>query len=695
MMTFSAENFDPDFAGPGEWAAMYRAYGLQVIPCYHPGEPEAGASWKRPRLSKWTTLQESLVPDASFERWYGKGGEYASRQNMGILTGRASKNAFVIDLDDHKGPTAGDWWRGILAKHNHSIEPETWRQNTGGGGRQILFQARADWHAPTNRTPIGVDIRGQGGFAVMPSSLHENGKRYTWAPGCAPFEIPIAEAPEWLLNEIYILVEQYGGDTYAPHQKTERTASGADFDSFGNRTDGREDAMTRLIWRDIVGWYRECPIQPTEPESRARMRAAWTVYERSNRTRIHGADNEEGLEREGRGPTLFDQKWRRAFSKWHTDIAEAARRSFDKDDKQSEKDEFASSSQQDQKIKTVDFMTLYSEDVVEEPDYIEPGFAGPGNFVLIAGPPKAQKSFLLQEMLVAAATGGSFLINTFQCPKPLRIFYLQAEMNRKLLRKRARELQLLSLEEKRLLAENLIISERFHMILNEDGVKTAVATIKDRFPDEPPDIIAVDPLANVFDQENENDNAQLMRFLTGRIESVRQQINPSACVVMVHHATKKSSEEMAKDPFVAIRGAGALRGYYDSAIVIFRASEESKTRKIHFELRSGESPEPLSLELVGGRFKSVSETSSITKDTARLILREMNAAWLRNAPWSPHERSKVEGRYAVFNASKQFNANPKAVKALLDEWLFNSIVTFRDRVQGKRPAGLQVTGSID
>src|SRR5690606_19697712 len=31
-------------------------------------------------------------------------------------------------------------------------------------------------------------------------------------------------------------------------------------------------------------------------------------------------------------------------------------------------------------IQTVDFMTLMTEEVEEEPDYIEPGFAGPGNF---------------------------------------------------------------------------------------------------------------------------------------------------------------------------------------------------------------------------------------------------------------------------------------------------------------------------
>ena len=112
---------------------MYRACGLQVIPCYAPSEVAKGASWKRPKLSEWAEFQGSLVPDAVFARWYGVAGEHSARDNMGILTGHASGNVFVIDLDDQKGPAAGEWWRGILAVHNNGIEPETWRQQTGGG----------------------------------------------------------------------------------------------------------------------------------------------------------------------------------------------------------------------------------------------------------------------------------------------------------------------------------------------------------------------------------------------------------------------------------------------------------------------------------------------------------------------------------------------------------------------------------
>src|SRR6266404_5016448 len=94
---------------------------------------------------------------------------------------------------------------------------------------------------------------------------------------------------------------------------------------------------------------------------------------------------------------------------------------------------------QDKEIKTVNFRTLLEEQVIEEPDYIEPNFAGPGQFILIAGPPKAQKSLLLQEMLVSCAIGAAFLLNTFKVARPLRVFWLQAEMNRKLLRRRAHE----------------------------------------------------------------------------------------------------------------------------------------------------------------------------------------------------------------------------------------------------------------
>jgi hypothetical protein len=104
----SITDFDPDFASPAEWAAMYRASGLQVIPCFSPSEVAKGGSWKRPKLSEWAEFQGGLVSETVFARWYGPAGEHSARDNMGMLTGQASGNVFVIDLDDQKGPAAAD-----------------------------------------------------------------------------------------------------------------------------------------------------------------------------------------------------------------------------------------------------------------------------------------------------------------------------------------------------------------------------------------------------------------------------------------------------------------------------------------------------------------------------------------------------------------------------------------------------------
>lgn len=325
------ESFEPDWAAPGDWAAMYRACTLQVVPSYLPTEHQ---NWKRPALADWKSLQEELVPEATFERWYGAQGENSKRPNMGLLTGRASSNVFVIDLDEYKTPDALSWWHGVLAEHNNGMEPETCQQVTGGGGRQLFFRAPADWHAPTNKTPIGVDIRGQGGFAVLPPSLHVSGKPYEWKPGCSPWETEIATAPEWLLRAVLELVERYGGDQHRTTAQgpTAHTASPAeDFDAFGGRVDGRDHYMRDLIWAAVTNWYRECPIPPSDTESQNKMREAWAVYARKVKSRLPG-DNAAGLEQEGRGATLFAEKWRRAMGKWSTEIAEAAQRPLEKDE---------------------------------------------------------------------------------------------------------------------------------------------------------------------------------------------------------------------------------------------------------------------------------------------------------------------------------------------------------------------------
>jgi len=321
-------SFDPDFAEPSEWARMYRAAGLQVVPAMTPRENRQ--QWKRPALPKWRDLEHELVPDFTFERWYGETGEHVRRNNMGLICGACSGGVFVIDLDLHKHPTAQAWWLDMQDRQQRAGELETAEQVTGGGGIQLFFRAPAGWTPPTCKTSIGVDIRGQGGFAMMPPSMHESGKAYRWKEGFGPWEMEIAEAPEWLCNTITQLAIAHGGASSvnpATGQRELVSSSVQALDAFGNLVDGREDYMTRLVWAAVVGLYREAPIPLTPDVSAAEMMVAFGNYERHVRSRIveYGTPNTVLLEREDRGLSMFQQKWKRAMAQWDTKIREAAK----------------------------------------------------------------------------------------------------------------------------------------------------------------------------------------------------------------------------------------------------------------------------------------------------------------------------------------------------------------------------------
>lgn len=301
---------------------MYRAVGLQVLPARYPMKTKSD---KRPGLEKWGEFHNELTSDAVFARWYGLEGEKRNIPNMGAVTGAASGNIGVIDLDDHTSADADWWWRGLLELNNLSGEIETVEQRTGGGGRQKLFRFPAEWHIPTNRTSIGVDIRGQGGWAMLPPSIHMSGQEYTWAAGSAPWEIEIAAAPQWLMDAIDDLVEQNGGDKGAAErgEKTESPAS--DFSPFGARIDGRESAMADHVWACIVQMRRETGENLDEAVAERHYARGLDSWLRKAKTRLSGVDNAVGLERECRGATMFLAKWQRAMRKWTGKVADDAK----------------------------------------------------------------------------------------------------------------------------------------------------------------------------------------------------------------------------------------------------------------------------------------------------------------------------------------------------------------------------------
>ncbi|WP_083868414.1 AAA family ATPase [Bartonella queenslandensis] len=221
-------------------------------------------------------------------------------------------------------------------------------------------------------------------------------------------------------------------------------------------------------------------------------------------------------------------------------------------------------------------------------DLILPRVLTPGGLMVFAGAPKVGKSDFLLSLLAHMAAGVRFLGMT--PPRPLRIFYLQAEIGYHYLRER---LQNMAFEAALLpfIRKNLVITPQFKMLLNEHGVAATHEAIRHHFGALGVDIIVVDPLRNVFDggesDAGENDNAAMLFFLQQRLDALRERVNPDAGIILAHHTRKIPKKQLEEDPFQALSGASSLRGYYTTGLIMFQPEENQSHRQLLFELRNG------------------------------------------------------------------------------------------------------------
>lgn len=126
--------------------------------------------------------------------------------NIGIATGSRSF-CFVLDVDTRDGGDAS-----LLAlEAKHGPLPETVIAMTGGGGRHCFFR-HPGGRVKNSVSGIGsgLDVRGDGGYVVGASSIHETGALYEWTEGRSPFEpdnMLLAKAPQWLLDAVVVAPE--------------------------------------------------------------------------------------------------------------------------------------------------------------------------------------------------------------------------------------------------------------------------------------------------------------------------------------------------------------------------------------------------------------------------------------------------------------------------------------------------------
>jgi hypothetical protein len=168
-----------------EDALTVARYGIAVIPL-KPGT-------KEPAITGYKEL--ATTNPAILRHWWQKFpsapiGHSVERQEL------------VIDVDPrHNGLVH---WQNLCAQHGDL--PVTWTVQSGrqDGGFHLSY-AVPDTVTIPYCTPLaghGVEALGHGHNIVMPPSRHcDTGQVYSWAPGCAPWELAtMAWAPDWLIG---------------------------------------------------------------------------------------------------------------------------------------------------------------------------------------------------------------------------------------------------------------------------------------------------------------------------------------------------------------------------------------------------------------------------------------------------------------------------------------------------------------
>ncbi|MFZ3582141.1 AAA family ATPase [Loktanella sp. DJP18] len=253
-------------------------------------------------------------------------------------------------------------------------------------------------------------------------------------------------------------------------------------------------------------------------------------------------------------------------------------------------------------------------------DIIAPRVLTPGGMLVLGGAPKVGKSDFLISWLVHMAAGIPFL--GFTPPRQLRVFYLQAEIQYHYLRER---LQQIALPPEVIAAarETFVATPKLKLLLNEAGIAKVIEAMRAAFPDAPPDILCVDPIRNLFDGGpdggGENDNDAMMFFLKDRVEVLRDVINPDCGVILAHHTKKLGKQQVKDDPFLALSGASALRGFYTSGLLMHRPDEDRSERRLEIELRNGPALAGKLIDKVGGRWVELNPMSE------RLVRKEVGA----------------------------------------------------------------------
>lgn len=159
----------------------------------------AAANWYvfpvEPRGKKPLTtngFKAATTDRATINGWWTK----TPTANIGLDCGKSG--LVVVDLDQRGDRDGFAEWDELVTRQH--VQAKTYTSLTGGGGKHLLFKAPAGIEIKNSAGKLapGIDVRGAGGYIVLPPSIHPSGRAYEWADP----EAMIEPLPEPLIDAL-------------------------------------------------------------------------------------------------------------------------------------------------------------------------------------------------------------------------------------------------------------------------------------------------------------------------------------------------------------------------------------------------------------------------------------------------------------------------------------------------------------
>ena len=164
-----------------EEALRYAALGWEVFPL--------AARSKVPKRGSRGLLDATSDPE-TVRAWWSED----PHANIGLNVGRSG--LVCVDIDPrHDGDKT---WTELVSELGEEVS-RTVASATGGGGSHFLYRRNGKpVRSVDGALGPGVDTKSEGGYIVLPPSIHPNGRAYAWVPGASPFDAPPVLLPKAL-----------------------------------------------------------------------------------------------------------------------------------------------------------------------------------------------------------------------------------------------------------------------------------------------------------------------------------------------------------------------------------------------------------------------------------------------------------------------------------------------------------------